>query len=163
MFGYILFYPNISLLEKEGHFMNLGVEPVNKEFNLKYFIESLKNKKAKIKVVLLSQEIVTGVGNIYTDESLFEAKINPNRSGASLKKEEVGRLYKAIKRIITRAIKVGGSSVATYKLIDESEGNYAREHKVYGKEGQKCTVCKTPLKKILIQSRTTIFCPKCQK
>jgi len=163
MFGYLLFYPDISFLERENHFAKLGVEPIDKSFSLKYFLESLKAKNSKIKVILLSQEIVTGVGNIYADESLFEAKINPERPGASLTKNEVTKLYKAIKRIITRAIKVGGSSVATYKLIDESEGNYAREHKVYGKEGEKCRVCKTQLKKTLIQSRTTIFCPKCQK
>lgn len=163
MFGYVLFYPTLSHLDTDGHFVNLGVEPNDKSFTLKYFADSLKNKKGKIKTILLSQDIVTGVGNIYADESLFEAGIRPNRSGVSLKKEEVVRLYKAIKRIITKATKVGGSSVATYRLIDDSKGNYAREHKVYGKDGQKCIKCKTPLQKILIGGRTTIFCPKCQK
>jgi formamidopyrimidine-DNA glycosylase len=162
MFGYVVYYPNIKSFEAENHFGGLGLEPLDKEFTPKYFLESLKNKKGKIKALLLAQDIVTGVGNIYADESLFEARINPTRPGLSLKKEEVDKLHKAIIRILTKAIKVGGSSVATYRLIDDSRGNYAREHKVYGKEGQKCANCGTPLKKILIQNRTTIFCPKCQ-
>lgn len=163
MFGYVVYYPSLEKFERENHFGNLGVEPLNKSFTPKYFQESLKNKKSKIKTLLLEQDIVTGVGNIYADESLFEARINPNRPGMSLKKDEVAGLHKAIIRILTKAIKVGGSSVATYRLIDESKGNYAREHKVYGKNGQRCTNCRTPLKKILIQNRTTIFCPKCQR
>ncbi len=163
MFGYVLYFPNSSILKTDGHFENLGVEPMDKKFTVKYFAKALGAKKNKIKSILLSQDIVTGVGNIYADESLFEAQIKPTRTGTSLSLNEVSKLHKAIKRIITKAIKVGGSSVATYRLIDDSRGNYAREHKVYGKEGKPCTTCRTPLNKILIQSRTTIFCPKCQK
>ncbi|MBP9711633.1 MAG: DNA-formamidopyrimidine glycosylase [Candidatus Pacebacteria bacterium] len=163
MFGYVVYYPTLESFEAENHFGNLGVEPLDKSFTVKYFEEMLKNKKGKIKALLLGQDIVTGVGNIYADESLFEAGIRPDRTGMSLKKDEVARLHKAIVRIIKRAIAVGGSSVATYRLIDDSRGNYAREHKVYGKEGKPCSNCKTPLKKMLIQNRTTIFCPKCQK
>ena len=163
MFGYVVYYSSMIAFEKENHFGNLGLEPLSKSFTPKYFEEQLKTKKGKIKALLLGQDIVTGVGNIYADESLFEARINPARSGMSLKQNEIIKLHKAIVRIITRAIKAGGSSVATYRLIDESRGNYAREHKVYGKEGQKCVNCCSLLKKILIQNRTTIFCPKCQK
>jgi formamidopyrimidine-DNA glycosylase len=163
MFGYVVYYPTLKAFELENHFVDLGVEPLSKSFTPKYFEDSLKTKKSNIKTVLMGQDVVVGVGNIYTDESLFEAKIKPTRPGMSLKKDEVARLYKAIVRILTRATKVGGSSVATYRLIDDSRGNYAREHKVYGKDGQKCVNCGTPLKKILIQNRTTIFCPKCQK
>jgi len=112
---------------------------------------------------LMDQKIVTGLGNIYVDESLFESRIRPDRSPASLKKNEVAALHKAILRILKRAIELGGSSVATYRLLDETRGNYAREHKVYGKAGKKCPRCKKPLEKITIQSRTTIFCPNCQK
>jgi formamidopyrimidine-DNA glycosylase len=163
MFGYVVYYPTLQAFEEENHFGNLGVEPLSKSFTRKYFEESLKTKKSNIKTILMGQDVVTGVGNIYTDESLFEAGIKPTRPGISLKKEEVVKLHKAIVRIITRAIKVGGSSVATYRLIDDSRGNYAREHKVYGKEGKPCVKCGTPLKRILIQNRTTIFCPSCQK
>jgi formamidopyrimidine-DNA glycosylase len=163
MFGYVLYFPNAASFEKENHFGELGLEPLDKNFTAKYLAESLKNKKGKIKSLLMGQDIVTGVGNIYADESLFEARIDPRRPGMNLTNSEIAKLHKTIVRILQRAIKVGGSSVATYRLIDESRGNYAREHKVYGKEGQKCPRCGGNLKKILIQNRTTIFCPSCQK
>ena len=111
----------------------------------------------------MDQKIVTGLGNIYVDESLFESRIRPDRSPAELMKNEVAALHKAILRILKRAIELGGSSVATYRLLDETRGNYAREHQVYGKAGERCPRCKKPLEKTTIQSRTTIFCPKCQK
>lgn len=163
MFGYVLYYPSTHAFEKENHFKAYGKEPLDKTFTVKYFTEALKNKKGKIKTILLNQDIVTGVGNIYADESLFESGILPNRSASSLSKTEIEKLRNDIVRIMKRAIKVGGSSVATYRLVDNSQGNYAREHKVYGKAGKLCTKCKKPLEKIPIQTRTTIFCPNCQK
>lgn len=163
MFGYVLYYPNDESFDKENHFMNLGKEPLDKSFTLKYFLDALKDTKGKVKSVLMGQDVVVGVGNIYTDESLFEAGILPTRSAQTLNANEVAKLHKSIVRIISKAIKVGGSSVATYRLLDESRGNYAREHKVYGKAGKTCSICASPLQKILIQTRTTIFCPKCQK
>ncbi len=163
MFGYVLYYPTTEAFEKENHFGLYGMEPLDTGFTVKYLKDALANKKSKIKSVLMDQKVVTGVGNIYADESLFEAGIHPLRMASSLKSDEISKLHKAIVRIIKKAIKVGGSSVATYRLLDESQGNYAREHKVYGKAGQNCPNCGTPLKKILIQTRTTIFCPRCQK
>lgn len=163
MFGYVLYYPTQDKFENENHFKNYGHEPLSKDFSLKYFIDSLKDKKGVIKTLLLNQDIVTGIGNIYADESLFQAKINPKRTGSSLSMNEVKTLHSKIVAILKRAIKVGGSSVATYRLIDDSRGNYAREHKVYGRDGQKCFECETKLSKTTIQSRTAIFCSKCQK
>lgn len=163
MFGYVLYYKDAKEFAKENHFKKYGLEPVDKNFTPKYFAENLNKKKSVIKKVLLDQDIVTGVGNIYADESLFEAGILPTRNANTLNKEEVLKLHKAINRIIRKAIKVGGSSVATYRLIDSSRGNYAREHKVYGKDGEECFICKTKLQKTLIGSRTTVYCKKCQK
>lgn len=163
MFGYLLYYPTVEAFEEANHFELIGLEPFDKKFTSKYLMGALKNKKGKIKAVLMDQSIVTGLGNIYADESLFEAKIKPTRSASSIQKDEVLNLYKAILRIMKKAVKVGGSSVATYRLLDESQGNYAREHKVYGKEGKPCPNCKRPLVKTVIQGRTTIFCDKCQK
>ena len=163
MFGYLLYYKDEVSFEKENHFQLYGVEPLSKDFTLKYFTESLKEIKGKIKVVLMDQKIVTGLGNIYADESLFEAKIKPERPANSLSKTEIEKLHTAIIRILKKAVKVGGSSVATYRLLDNTQGNYAREHKVYGKDGENCPNCKTKLKKIILGGRTTIFCPKCQR
>lgn len=163
MFGYLLYYPNKEVFEKENHFEKLGVEPLSSQFSVQYFTKSLKNKNGKIKALLMNQTIVTGLGNIYADEALFEARIRPERNASTLNANQVMKLHKAIIRILTKAIKVGGSSVATYRLLDNTQGNYAREHKVYGKDGENCINCKKPLKKTVIQSRTTIFCPNCQK
>ncbi|MBP7006587.1 MAG: bifunctional DNA-formamidopyrimidine glycosylase/DNA-(apurinic or apyrimidinic site) lyase [Candidatus Pacebacteria bacterium] len=163
MFGYVLYYKSLEEFEKENHFHNLGKEPLEKDFTEKYFIESLKGVNRKIKTVLMNQDIVTGVGNIYTDESLFESNIRPTRRASSLKEVEVRKLHKNIISIMNKAIKAGGSSVATYRLLDESRGNYARVHKVYGKSGENCLTCNNPLKKILINTRATVFCPICQK
>lgn len=163
MFGYLLYYPNKNSFDKENHFENYGVEPLSKEFTIKYFYNALKNKSGKIKTVLMEQEIVTGLGNIYADESLFEARIRPDRNAGSLSQTEIKNLHKAIIRIMKRAIKVGGSSVATYRLLDMTRGNYAREHKVYGKAGLNCPRCGHPLKKIHINNRTTVYCSECQR
>lgn len=163
MFGYLLYYPDGRTFEAENHFGMYGLEPLSKEFTGKYFFDALKNQKGKMKAILMGQKIVTGLGNIYADESLFEAGIRPDRSASSLSRPEVYRLHKTIIRILKRATKVGGSSVATYRLLDDTRGNYAREHKVYGKAGQQCPNCSKPLSKTVIQSRTTIFCPNCQK
>lgn len=163
MFGYLLYYPNAKTFEAENHFGVYGLEPLSREFTVKYLFSALKDKKGKIKSVLMDQKIVVGLGNIYTDESLFEAGIRPNRIASSLSTLEVTRLHKAIVRIMKRAIKTGGSSVATYRLLDKTRGNYAREHKVYGKSGKLCVNCNKPLLKTKIQNRTTIFCPNCQK
>jgi len=157
MFGYLLYYPSSKNFDESLHFELLGLEPLDKKFTSKYLEEALKNKSGKIKAVLMNQEIVTGLGNIYADESLFEARINPVRPASSLKKNEVELLHKSIIRIIKRAIEVGGSSVATYRLLDDSMGNYAREHKVYGKSGRKCPRCGKPLEKTIVQTRTTIL------
>jgi formamidopyrimidine-DNA glycosylase len=162
MFGYLLYYPNNLAFGKANHFGNLGKEPLGKDFTEKYFLESLRKINRKIKTVLMEQVVVTGVGNIYTDESLFESGIDPRRSASSLKQSEVKKLHIKIIDIMKRAIKAGGSSVATYRLLDESQGNYAREHKVYGKAGKNCIKCKKPLEKILINNRATVFCPRCQ-
>jgi formamidopyrimidine-DNA glycosylase len=163
MFGYLLYYPTLKHFENEDHFKLIGLEPLDRKFTAKFLEESLKNKVGKIKAVLMNQEIVTGLGNIYADETLFASKIRPTRQANTLSKTEIENLYANIIRIIKRAIKVGGSSVATYRLLDDSQGNYAREHKVYGKAGKNCPICKSVLSKIEIQTRTTVFCPKCQK
>src|SRR3989344_5223664 len=158
MFGYLLYYPSLNAFEADNHFVTHGLEPLSKEFTVKYVYDALKNKKGKIKAVLMDQKIVTGLGNIYADETLFEAGIRPDRSASSISQNETKKLHKVIIRIIRKAIKVGGSSVATYRLLDESQGNYAREHKVYGKAGNPCPRCRKPLKKTTIQTRTTVYC-----
>jgi formamidopyrimidine-DNA glycosylase len=162
MFGYLLYYPSQDAFEKENHFGLLGFEPFDPAFTLEYFRNALKNKNGKIKPILMDQKIVTGLGNIYADESLFEARIRPDRTASSLTKSEVQLLHRAILRIMKKAVETGGSSVATYILLDKTRGNYAREHKVYGKSGGLCPVCGGKLKTTTVGGRTTVFCPRCQ-
>ena len=163
MFGYLLYYPSVAAFEKGNHFAKLGLDPLDPDFTRGYFAQKLKTKRGRLKTVLLNQEVVTGLGNIYADEAAFAAGVRPTRAVQTLTKKEVEKLYAAIVRILARAIKLGGSSVATYRLVDESRGNYAREHRVYGRAGRECLVCGKALKKVTLNGRTTVFCPKCQK
>lgn len=162
-FGYLIYYKNLVTLHESETLKNLGPEPLSKEFTLEYFESALKSKKKNLKSALLGQEIVVGLGNIYVDEVCFIAGVNPSRITNKLKSEEIKKLYDAIKKILPHAIKLGGSSVATYMLLDESRGNFAREHKVYGKDGNPCINCKKPLSKKTLAGRTTVFCKNCQK
>ena len=163
MFGYLLYYPSAAAFEKENHFGGLGLEPMDPAFTFAYFKTALGEKKGKLKKVLMDQAIVTGLGNIYADEVCFMAGVRPVRRVESLKPKEMEGIYKAILFIIPNAIEQGGSSVATYRLLDESRGNYARDHKVYGKTGERCVVCGTALRTVQVNNRTTVFCPNCQK
>jgi formamidopyrimidine-DNA glycosylase len=163
MFGYLLYYPDAASFEKENHFGGLGLEPLDPDFTPEYFRAALKARKGRLKAVLMDQKVVTGLGNIYADEAAFEAGIRPTRSVATLKPEEVKKLYAAVVRIIPAAIELGGSSVASYRLLDLTRGNYAREHKVYGRTGMRCARCKGSLKTIQVNNRTTVFCPSCQR
>lgn len=163
MFGYLLYYPSAAALEAENHFGGLGLEPLEAGFTLRYFAAALARRKGRLKTVLMDQRIVTGLGNIYADEVAFAAGVRPTRSVASLPPGETVKLYRAIRRIIPAAIRLGGSSVASYRLLDESRGNYAREHKVYGRAGKSCRRCSTILNKITVNNRATVYCPNCQK
>ncbi len=163
MFGYLLYYPDIEALIKTNHFHKLGLEPFDSHFDLTYFEKELKARKSKIKTVLMDQSVVTGLGNIYCDEALFAAGIHPARPANSLKPNEIKKLYISIRHILQKAIEAGGSSVVSYRLVDGSRGNYAREHRVYNKAGKPCVICGEELKKTVINGRTTVFCASCQK
>jgi formamidopyrimidine-DNA glycosylase len=163
MFGYVLLYPDLEVVYKLGHFDKIGLDPFYDKFTAEYLYKNLKAKKSKLKIVLLNQEIVTGLGNIYADEVCFKAGILPTRLSNTLTKKEVDKLYQSIIEIIPKAVEMGGSSIANYIMADGSRGTYAREHKVYGKAGKQCFGCQKLLQKTVINSRTTVFCPFCQK
>ena len=124
---------------------------------------SFRGRKLAIKAALLNQSILHGVGNIYADEALFRAGIRPSRRAARLTRAELHRLHAALQTILAHAIQLGGSSVSDYVDADGIRGFFQLEHRVYGRAGQLCLTCKTPLKKILIAARTTIYCPVCQR
>lgn len=163
MFGYLLYYPNLEKAEAEGHFSGLGVEPTGKTFTLGYFREHLKKRTGSLKKVLMDQKVVTGLGNIYADEVAHAAGVRPMRAIKSLSRREIEKIYLTIRHILPEAIRLGGSSVANYLLADGSRGNYAREHKVYGKSGSACGGCGKKLVTLALNGRTTVYCPGCQK
>jgi len=139
----------------------LGPEPF--EINVKQFQEMLKNRKTKIKVLLLDQKFISGVGNLYAVEALFSSRIDPRRPANSLSNKETELLFKEIKRILLLAIKHGGSSVDDYVKVSGKKGDYMRFIKVYGRKGEKCYKCKGKIERISLGGRGTYFCPNCQK
>jgi formamidopyrimidine-DNA glycosylase len=138
-----------------------GSEPL--EVELDPFIGLFRGRKTPIKSALLNQKLLRGVGNIYADESLFRAGIRPRRRAASLTRKELPRLYAAIQEVLKEAIALGGSSVSDYVDADGEEGLFQLQHRVYGREGAPCLVCKTSIKRVVIAGRSSHYCPSCQK
>jgi formamidopyrimidine-DNA glycosylase len=138
-----------------------GTEPLQVE--LDRFVKLFKGRKTPIKSALLNQKLLSGVGNIYADESLFRAGIRPRRRAASLTHEELRRLYLALQEVLKEAIALGGSSISDYVDADGEEGFFQLQHRVYGREGEPCLVCKTPVKRVVLAGRSSHYCPKCQK
>lgn len=138
-----------------------GSEPL--EVELERFVSLFRTRKTPIKSALLNQKLLRGVGNIYADESLFRAGVRPRRRAASLTREELRRLYLAVQEVLKEAIALGGSSVSDYVNADGDEGSFQLQHRVYGREGEPCLVCKTPIKRVVIAGRSSHYCPKCQK
>jgi formamidopyrimidine-DNA glycosylase len=138
-----------------------GSEPL--EVELERFVSLFRSRKTPIKSALLNQKLLRGVGNIYADESLFRAGVRPWRRAASLTRKELRRLYLAVQEVLKEAIALGGSSVSDYVDADGDEGSFQLQHRVYGREGEPCLVCKTPIKRVVIAGRSSHYCPKCQK
>ncbi len=139
----------------------LGPEPL--EISKDAFIQLLQKRKGKIKPTLLNQKVIAGIGNIYADEALFEAKIHPEEKTCDLSADRLIKLHRAVKRILKKAIEAGGSSVDNYLDLEGEKGFFQLHHKVYGKEDRPCPRCKTRIKRIVLNQRSSHFCPKCQK
>lgn len=153
---------NKNDFEKFKKELNLGPDPLGKDFSLNKFSKIISSQKGKIKQVLMNQQIISGIGNIYSDEALFKAGINPFRAANSLSEKELQKLLLAIKMILRSSIKVGGDSISDYRRTDGSLGGFDKLSKVYAREGEKCLRCKSTIKREKIGGRSTHFCPKCQ-
>ncbi len=147
--------------EKAKGYLGPGAEPTT--ISAEEFAKLFRGRKLAIKAALLNQSILHGVGNIYADESLFRAGIRPKKAAGRLTRAELGRLHAALQEVLSRAIQLGGSSVSDYVDADGVRGFFQMEHKVYGRAGETCRTCETPLKKIVVGGRTTVYCPKCQQ
>ena len=141
-----------------------GTDVMSKEFTPKLIFLMTKKTRKPIKVLLMDQDLITGIGNIYANDSLFLAKIHPQRLSNSLTEKEIGLLYKTIKQTISEGIRDCGSSGAdeAFILPDGSRGGHQRNFLVYQREKKPCIVCKTIIKRIKHNGRSSFFCPKCQ-
>jgi formamidopyrimidine-DNA glycosylase len=138
-----------------------GIEPL--EIGEEQFRSLFRGRKTPIKSALLNQKLLRGVGNIYADESLFRAGIRPRRRAASLTGERLSKLRCAVQEVLREAITLGGSSISDYVDADGEEGFFQLQHRVYGREGEPCLVCKTTVKRVVIAGRSSHYCPNCQQ
>ncbi len=139
---------------------HLGPEPF--ELQTAAFYGSLTGTRRCLKAILLDQRFAAGVGNIYADESLFEARLHPERLGRDLAPTEAGRLRRAIVKVLNRAIEKNGSTIRDYVDGNGESGGYQKEFRVYDRTGQPCCRCRTPIARIRLAGRSTHYCPKCQ-
>jgi formamidopyrimidine-DNA glycosylase len=139
----------------------LGPDALN--ISLADFLNVLKKRHARLKSLLMNQRFLRGMGNIYTDEALFQARIHPRAIASSLSKERATRLHSAMVDILTAAIRLKGSSISDYVDADGERGSFQLQHQVYGRAGEPCAICGTPIRRIVMSQRGTHYCPKCQR
>lgn len=167
-FGLLTCCPSTKLREANC-LKHTGIDPVTEKWDGSYLAQKFKNKKIPVKVALLDQAIVAGIGNIYASEALFAAGISPLREAGSLKPKECQKLAEAIKATLQKAIEAGGSTLRDYRKPDGSEGYFQHLHCVYNKTGQQCPNCTCNIaitggiKKIVQAGRSSFYCPTKQK
>jgi formamidopyrimidine-DNA glycosylase len=148
---------------KISEIKSLGIDAMSKEFTFEKFNEILDKKKTAVKLLLMDQSKLAGVGNIYASEMLFEAGILPTRPAEKINTEERKKLYCAIKKTLEKAIKLRGTSDSDYRDTAGAPGNFQKVLKVYRRVGKKCPKCGTIIERIKLGQRGTFFCPVCQK
>ena len=163
-FGYI-FVTETASLERHRFFVNLGVEPLIRQFNDRYLLNVTKNKKSPIKNIIMNQKYIVGVGNIYASEALFMSGIHPFRLGKDITKRDCVKLVRAIKSVLKKSIKLGGSSINDHTMVSGKMGYFQNKLYVYGKEGSKCAKrsCQSPIIRIVIAQRSSFYCSECQR
>lgn len=160
-FGSATWFADEAALECFFQASGLGPEPFTLE--PAYWRQQLQCTNRCLKAVLLDQQVAAGVGNIYADEALFEARLHPARLASELSAAEAGRLRKAIAVVLTRAIERRGSSIRNYVGGSGLKGEYQNEFRAYGRTGQPCTRCGTPIVRVRLAGRSTHYCPRCQR
>ena len=141
----------------------LGMEPLGDAFDLDAFHAGLKKRRTAIKQVLLAGDVVVGVGNIYASEALFIAGIRPTLSAARISRPRAAKLHAAVRDILARAVEKGGSTLRDFSNVDGQNGYFQLEATVYGRAGEPCRVCGTPIRQMKQGQRSTYYCPHCQK
>jgi formamidopyrimidine-DNA glycosylase len=150
-------------LDEDKLFKGIGIEPLSDGFTAGYLAKVLEGKKTPIKSALLDQRLIAGLGNIYVCEALFRAGISPKRLAGSIKKERLGPLAAAIRKVLKDAIAAGGSTLRDHAQATGDPGNFQHHFLVYGREGKPCkNNCPGTVKRIVQAGRSTFYCPKCQ-
>ncbi|OJY51959.1 MAG: DNA-formamidopyrimidine glycosylase [Legionella sp. 40-6] len=157
IFTYIEHDPNEHQLIK-----SLGPEPLTDSFNAQYLTKKIKNRKKSIKSVIMDNQVVVGVGNIYATESLFRAKIHPAKSAHDLGDSELDLLVFYIKQILNEAIIQGGTTLKDFYGFDGKPGYFRLALQAYGRNQLPCVHCTTPLESLVIGGRSSVYCPQCQ-
>ncbi|WP_087023397.1 bifunctional DNA-formamidopyrimidine glycosylase/DNA-(apurinic or apyrimidinic site) lyase [Thaumasiovibrio subtropicus] len=142
---------------------HLGPEPLDDAFHADYLFERAKGKRVSIKVFIMTNQHVVGVGNIYANEALFMAGIDPRRAAGHLSCEEMKALVARIKEVLAQAIEQGGTTLKDFQQADGKPGYFAQELRVYGKKGQPCPACGETLEEVKLGQRATTYCPQCQQ
>jgi len=156
----------IKLVEKQKYEKEMRKtvpDVTDKEFTLEYFEGLLEKSTKAIKLLIMDQELIGGIGNIYANDALYLAKVMPNRKANSLNKQEIRDLFKSINNVINKGIKYGGASSANYVDTKGLGGTYQDHFLVYKKDGQNCIKCESKILKMKIGGRGTFYCPKCQQ
>ncbi len=161
-FGRLLFGTEEELVAARK-LPRLGPEPIDPAFTDLDLYRRLKRRRAPVKALLLDQEVVAGVGNIYADEALHRSRIRPDRPGSSLSRQATRRLHGALRELLAAAIVNRGSSVNSYMDAFGEKGRQQEELLVYGRAGDPCTTCGRPLASVRLAGRTTVFCRRCQR
>ena len=163
-FGFIKIYSSKNIFNSD-HLKILGPEPLTKNFNINYFSKYILNKKIRIKDLLMDQQFVAGLGNIYCNEILFLCNIHPNKSIQKTNQKEIKQIIKYSKKILKQAILLGGSSIKNFSNTEGQVGNFQQKFNVYGREKLSCRKkkCLGIIKKVYTSNRSSFFCPKCQK
>jgi formamidopyrimidine-DNA glycosylase len=143
--------------------LELGPEPFSEEFTKDYLAEKLKKTNRKIKTALLDQKLFVGLGNIYVDEALFRSGIHPERLASTLSAEEISVLHAEIVATLGEAVKKGGSTIRSYVNSQGQIGMFQLDLYAYGRTGEECKKCGTPLEKMTVGGRGTHYCPNCQR
>jgi len=159
-FGFIDFDHTKNIYSRK-YFTVLGIDALSKKLNSNHMYKKINKSEVPIKQILLNQHIVSGIGNIYASEILFDSKISPFTKGQDLSKFELNRLIKSIRKILVKAIKCGGSTIKDYASSDGKLGNFQSNFSVYNKEGK--NISKFAIKKVIQYGRSTYYCPELQK
>lgn len=160
-FGTLLWFPGAA--EHHPLLAKLGPEPLSEHFNANYLYQCLKKRKCAVKLAIMDNTLVVGVGNIYANESLFRAAISPERPANQISRKEAEKLCNHIKAVLQRAIETGGSTLRDFVDSAGNSGYFQQEYTVYNRQNQPCPQCHTPIIKTVIGQRGTFYCPHCQK